>query len=179
MVYVFLADGFETIEALAVVDMLRRAKIDNETVGVTGKTVKSSHNIEVVADITIDELNISNADAIVLPGGMPGTLNLEANGIVQSSIDYCVENKKYVCAICAAPSILGHKGLLKGRYVFRVLRKIYAAQLFLKNMLFQMAISLPHVVQALPLISVLKLSRRSAAVNFQIKSGKLSNVNKK
>ena len=58
MVYVFLADGFETIEALAVVDMLRRAKIDNETVGVTGKTVKSSHNIEVVADITIDELNI-------------------------------------------------------------------------------------------------------------------------
>ena len=98
MVYVFLADGFETIEALAVVDMLRRAKIDNETVGVTGKTVKSSHNIEVVADITIDELNISNADAIVLPGGMPGTLNLEANGIVQSSIDYCVENKKYVCA---------------------------------------------------------------------------------
>lgn len=58
MVYVFLADGFETIEALAVVDMLRRAKIDNETVGVTGKTVKSSHNIQVVADITIDELNI-------------------------------------------------------------------------------------------------------------------------
>jgi 4-methyl-5(b-hydroxyethyl)-thiazole monophosphate biosynthesis len=115
MVYVFLADGFETIEALAVVDMLRRAKIDNETVGVTGKTVKSSHNIEVVADITIDELNISNADAIVLPGGMPGTLNLEANSVVQSSIDYCVENKKYVCAICAAPSILGHKGLLKGR----------------------------------------------------------------
>ena len=88
MVYVFLADGFETIEALAVVDMLRRAKIDNLTVGVTGKTVKSSHNIEVVADITIDELNISNADAIVLPGGMPGTLNLEANGVVQSSIDY-------------------------------------------------------------------------------------------
>lgn len=115
MVYVFLADGFETIEALAVVDMLRRAKIDNETVGVTGKTVKSSHNIEVVADITIDELNISNADAIVLPGGMPGTLNLEANGVVQSSIDYCVENKKYICAICAAPSILGHKGLLKCR----------------------------------------------------------------
>ena len=79
MVYVFLADGFETIEELAVVDMLRRAKIDNETVGVTGKTVKSSHNIEVVADITIDELNISNADAIVLPGGMPGTLNLPQN----------------------------------------------------------------------------------------------------
>lgn len=115
MVYVFLADGFETIEALAVVDMLRRAKIDTMTVGVTGKEVKTSHSINVTADITIDELNINDANAIVLPGGMPGTLNLESNSVVQSSIDYCVENGKYVCAICAAPSILGHKGLLKGR----------------------------------------------------------------
>ncbi len=115
MVYVFLADGFETIEALAVVDMLRRAKIDTMTVGVTGKEVKTSHSINVTADITIDELNINDANAIVLPGGMPGTLNLEANSVVQSSIDFCVENGKYVCAICAAPSILGHKGLLKGR----------------------------------------------------------------
>lgn len=115
MVYVFLADGFETIEALAVVDMLRRAKIDTMTVGVTGKEVKTSHSINVTADITIDELKINDANAIVLPGGMPGTLNLEANSVVQSSIDYCVENGKYVCAICAAPSILGHKGLLKGR----------------------------------------------------------------
>lgn len=116
MVYVFLADGFETIEALAVVDMLRRAKIDNETVGVTGKTVKSSHNIEVVADITIDELNISNADAIVLPGGMPGTLNLEASPDVLGAVDYCADNNRYIAAICAAPSIIGHKGLLDGRY---------------------------------------------------------------
>lgn len=115
MVYVFLADGFETIEALAVVDMLRRAKIDTKTVGVTGKEVKTSHSINVTADITIDELKINDANAIVLPGGMPGTLNLEANSVVQSSIDFCVENGKYVCAICAAPSILGHKGLLKGR----------------------------------------------------------------
>lgn len=116
MVYVFLADGFETIEALAVVDMLRRAKIDNENVGVTGKTVKSSHNIEVVADITIDELNISNADAIVLPGGMPGTLNLEASPDVLGAVDYCADNNRYIAAICAAPSIIGHKGLLDGRY---------------------------------------------------------------
>lgn len=116
MVYVFLADGFETIEALAVVDMLRRAKIDNETVGVTGKTVKSSHNIQVVADITIDELNINNADAIVLPGGMPGTLNLEASPDVLGAVDYCADNNRYIAAICAAPSIIGHKGLLDGRY---------------------------------------------------------------
>lgn len=115
MVYLFLANGFETIEALAVVDMLRRAKIDVKTVGVTGEIVTSSHNIDVTADIEIDEFDIKDADAVVLPGGMPGTLNLEADKTVQGAIDYCVENKKYICAICAAPSILGHKGLLKGK----------------------------------------------------------------
>lgn len=115
MVYLFLANGFETIEALAVVDMLRRAKIDVKTVGVTGEIVTSSHNIDVTADIEIDEFDVKDADAVVLPGGMPGTLNLEADKTVQGAIDYCVENKKYICAICAAPSILGHKGLLKGK----------------------------------------------------------------
>ncbi len=115
MVYLFLANGFETIEALAVVDILRRAKIDVKTVGVTGKIVASSHNIDVTADIEIDEFDVKDADAVVLPGGMPGTLNLEADKTVQGAIDYCIENKKYICAICAAPSILGHKGLLKGK----------------------------------------------------------------
>ena len=115
MVYLFLANGFETIEALAVVDMLRRAKIDVKTVVVTGKIVTSSHNIDVTADIEIDEFDVKDADAVVLPGGMPGTLNLEADKTVQGAIDCCVENKKYICAICAAPSILGHKGLLKGK----------------------------------------------------------------
>ena len=115
MVYLFLADGFETIEALAVVDMLRRAKIDVCTVGVTGKNVMSSHNIPVTADIEVDEFKPENLEAVVLPGGMPGTLNLEANGTVQQTIDYAVDNNKFVCAICAAPSILGHKGLLKGK----------------------------------------------------------------
>ncbi|MDD6728902.1 MAG: DJ-1/PfpI family protein [Eubacteriales bacterium] len=115
MVYLFLADGFETIEALAVVDMLRRAKIDVKTVGVTGKTVQSAQKITVTADITVDEFEPLDLDAVVLPGGMPGTLNLEANGVVQQAVDYAVDNKKLVCAICAAPSILGHKGLLKGR----------------------------------------------------------------
>ena len=75
----------------------------------------SSHNIDVTADIEIDEFDVKDADAVVLPGGMPGTLNLEADKTVQGAIDYCVENKKYICAICAAPSILGHKGLLKGK----------------------------------------------------------------
>ena len=115
MVYLFLADGFEIIEALAPVDMLRRAKIDVQTVGVTGKTVCSSCGVEVNADITMDEFEYHDVDAVVLPGGMPGTINLENNAAVQSAIDKAVEDQAFVCAICAAPSVLGHKGLLKGK----------------------------------------------------------------
>lgn len=116
MVYVFLAQGFEIVEALAPVDILRRAKIEVKTVGVTGKTVVSSNGIPVTADITTDEMKLdSSLELIVLPGGMPGANNLEADSFVQSAIDFCVENGKYVSAICAAPKIIGHKGLLKGR----------------------------------------------------------------
>lgn len=115
MVYVFLADGFEIIEALAPVDMIRRAKIDVKTVGVTGKTVKSSCGIEVTADMTIDEFDFYDVRAVVLPGGMPGTLNLENCSAVQSAIDNAANTNSLICAICAAPSILGHKGLLEGK----------------------------------------------------------------
>ena len=115
MVFLFLADGFEVIEALAPVDMLRRAKIDVKTVGVTGSTVTSSCGVTVNADITIDEFVYDHADAIILPGGMPGTLNLENNQIVQSAIEKAAGDNVLICAICAAPSILGHKGLLKGK----------------------------------------------------------------
>lgn len=115
MVYVFLADGFEIIEALAPVDMLKRAKIDVTTVGVTGKTVKSSCGVEVVADTVISEIDAEDAQAVILPGGMPGTVNLEKSEGVGQAIDTAVKNNKLVCAICAAPSILGHKGLLNGK----------------------------------------------------------------
>lgn len=115
MIYVFLADGFEEIEALSPIDILRRAGVDVKTVGVTGKTVISSHKIPVIADIEISEAVTDGLEAIVLPGGIPGTPNLEKSEKVQSLIDYCSENEKYICAICAAPSILGHKGLLKGK----------------------------------------------------------------
>lgn len=115
MVYLFLADGFEIIEALAPVDMLRRAKLDVKTVGVTGKNVLSSCGVEVTADITMDEFEYINVDAVILPGGMPGTLNLENNAAIQNAIDKAVENKALICAICAAPSVLGHKGLLKNK----------------------------------------------------------------
>lgn len=115
MVYVFLAEGFEIIEALAPVDMLRRAKIDVKTVGVTGERVKSSCGVEVLADISINDLSKDDIEAVILPGGMPGTLNLEKSDEVQQAIDTAVSNSKLVCAICAAPSILGHKGLLEGK----------------------------------------------------------------
>lgn len=115
MIYVFLAEGFEEIEALATVDILRRAALDVLTVGVGGKRITGSHGIAVEADISQKDVTTDDMDAIVLPGGMPGTLNLEKSPIVLSSIDYCFESGKYVCAICAAPSILGHLDYLKGK----------------------------------------------------------------
>lgn len=116
MVYCFLADGFEEVEAIAPVDMLRRAGIKVITVGVTGDYVAGSHGIIIKSDCGTDEVILSdNLEAVILPGGMPGTLNLEKNSVVQSAIDFAYDNEKLICAICAAPSVLGHKGLLKGK----------------------------------------------------------------
>lgn len=116
MIYVFLAKGFEEIEALTVVDFLRRAELEVYTVGIGSKIVAGSHNIPVFCDLDESEAQPDDSiDAIVLPGGMPGTLNLEASAKVNEMIDFCAANDKYICAICAAPSILGHKNLLQGK----------------------------------------------------------------
>ena len=115
MFYVFLAEGFEETEALAPVDVMRRAKLDVKTVGVTGECVTSSHGVPVKADITIDNIDLDDVQGVVLPGGMPGTLNLEANEKVIEAVKYSCENGKIVAAICAAPSILGHLGILDGK----------------------------------------------------------------
>ena len=116
MVYCFLAEGFEELEAIAPIDMLKRAGVEVITAGVTGKNVKGSHGITFVTDITAEEITLSQElEAVILPGGMPGTLNLEKSEIVQNAVDYAVKEDKYVCAICAAPSIIGHKGLLCGK----------------------------------------------------------------
>lgn len=115
MFYVFLADGFEEIEALAPVDMMRRAKLEVKTVGVTGSEVTGSHSITVKADILLDEVKPEEIEGVVLPGGMPGTLNLEKSQGVIDAVKYAYENEKIVAAICAAPSILGHLGYLEGR----------------------------------------------------------------
>lgn len=116
MIYVFLADGFEEIEALAPVDFLRRAGVDVSVVGVTGKICTGAHNIKVETDILIDEIKLDDALlGVVLPGGMPGAYNLDKNPVVHKAVDYCVENNLIVAAICAAPFILGKKGVLKGK----------------------------------------------------------------
>lgn len=116
MVYVFLADGFEEIEALTPVDILRRGGVEVVTVGVGKKNITSSHKIPVTADITTDDItDYKNIEAVVLPGGMPGTLNLEKCTKVIDTVKYCVNNNILVGAICAAPSILGHLGFLKGK----------------------------------------------------------------
>lgn len=116
MIYVFLADGFEETEAIAPIDMMRRAGLDVVTVGIRNDGVKSSHGVPVLCDITDMQVELDERlQLIMLPGGMPGTLNLEANPVVQSAIDYCMERNIPIGAICAAPSILGKKGLLEGK----------------------------------------------------------------
>lgn len=118
MVYVFLAEGFEETEAVAPIDVLRRAGIEVCTVGVGGRRqITGAHGIPITADRSDDTLPDGEPEMIVLPGGMPGTRNLEASRAVLSCIDRCAEKGIWIGAICAAPSILGHKGLLKGRRV--------------------------------------------------------------
>lgn len=115
MVYVFLAEGFELVEAMAPVDILRRAKVEVKTVGVTGRQVAASNGVPIVADLEIAQAQREGLSAIVLPGGLPGTVNLEQSPEVQDFIDFCAEQGVLTAAICAAPSILAHKGLLRGR----------------------------------------------------------------
>ncbi len=115
MVYVFLAEGFEEIEALAPVDIMRRAGIAVKTVGVTSGEIIGSHGIRVQADDTTDNIELKDLEAIVLPGGIPGTPNLEKNVKVNEFLDFAYKNNLLIAAICAAPSILGHKGFLKDR----------------------------------------------------------------
>ena len=112
MVGLFLASGFEEIEALATVDVLRRAEIEVKTIGIGSDIIEGAHRISVAADMRDEQLNLNSLDMVILPGGMPGTLNLEKSGIVREAVSYCARQGKVIAAICAAPSILGHMGLL-------------------------------------------------------------------
>ena len=115
MVYVHLATGFEEIEALTVIDLLRRADIEVSSVSIDKKMVTGAHNISVQADMLIDDAQYSKCRMIVLPGGMPGSVNLEECKILSDAIDQFNNEGKYIAAICAAPMILGHKGILAGK----------------------------------------------------------------
>lgn len=116
MVYVHLAEGFEEIEALTVVDLFRRAGVDSKLVSVTGKLeVSGAHNIAVIADALFEECSYDNCEMIVLPGGMPGTLGLMNHRGLEEIIREFTEKNKKIAAICAAPMILGKMGLLKGK----------------------------------------------------------------
>ncbi len=115
-VYIFLANGFEEIEGLTVVDLLRRANIEITMVSITGSQyVAGSHRIEVKADALFEDLDYSDADMLVLPGGMPGTKYLSEHVGLDKLLKTFHSSGKKLSAICAAPSVLGSKGLLQGK----------------------------------------------------------------
>lgn len=122
MVTVFLANGFEEMEALAPIDLLRRAGVQVQTAAVGtnaaihgGKIVTGAHGVSFLCDITADEVSEEQMEMLVLPGGGMGTQNLDASPIVDRWLHFADEHNIFVGAICAAPSILGKRGLLGGR----------------------------------------------------------------
>lgn len=116
LLYMFLADGFEEIEALATLDLLRRVGLEVVTVGVDKKEITGAHGIKILPDITDKKIVLSEKlKGIILPGGMPGTLNLNRSERVKNAIEYCASNQLLISAICAAPMIIGKMGLLKNR----------------------------------------------------------------
>ncbi|MBQ2256587.1 MAG: DJ-1/PfpI family protein [Clostridia bacterium] len=115
MVYLFLANGFEEIEALAPLDVLRRAGVPVTTVGVGGDSILGAHGIRVQADIPDTMYRDSAPDMIILPGGMPGSGNLDHSRVVDAALRAGAKNGAYLCAICAAPMVLGKRGYLQGK----------------------------------------------------------------
>ena len=114
MVYVLLGTGFEEIEALTPVDLLRRAGVEVKTVGLNGKTVYGGHAIGVQCDITIDELDASDARMIVLPGGLGGVASIRECAKALEAVQAVHAAGNYVAAICAGPTVLAQLGLLTG-----------------------------------------------------------------
>ncbi len=115
MIYMFLADGFEEVEAFTPLDLLRRAGADVKTIGIGDRTITGAHGITVLADAVDSDISDLSAEMIILPGGMPGTLGLAESSTVSSAIDTAIKNDSYIAAICAAPSVLGKYGVLEGK----------------------------------------------------------------
>ena len=113
MVVVLLANGFEELEAITPVDVLRRHNIDVRTVSITNdKLITGTHGIQIAADLLSTDVPLNEVDMLILPGGMPGVKNLDASPVTQTFIDATLRNGGHLAAICAAPSIFGKHGML-------------------------------------------------------------------
>ena len=115
MVYVLLGTGFEEVEAITPVDLLRRAGIEVLTVGITGKTVCGGHNIGIEADILLDEMDLTKLEMIVLPGGLGGVASARASQKALDALQFAWENGKFVAAICAGPTVLADLHITDGK----------------------------------------------------------------
>lgn len=115
MIAVMLAEGFEELEALTPVDILRRAGLDVKTVAIGNRTTKGTHGISVIADLVADELALEEVDAVIFPGGMPGATNLDACPFTDKIIEAVTSRGGRLAAICAAPLVLGRRGLLRSK----------------------------------------------------------------
>lgn len=115
MVYVLLGAGFEEVEAIAPVDLLRRGGVQVLTVGVNGKVVTGGHGIGVAADITLEELDLTDLEMIVVPGGLGGVASIRASQGAMDAIEFAWKNGKYTAAICAGPTVLADLGITTGK----------------------------------------------------------------
>ena len=115
MVYLLLGTGFEEMEAIAPLDLLRRAGVEVLTVGVTGKTVYGSHNIGIEADITIDQMDLTDLEMIILPGGLGGVTSARASKPALDALEFAWKNDKFVAAICAGPTVLADLHITDGK----------------------------------------------------------------
>lgn len=115
MVYVLLGTGFEEVEAITPVDLLRRAGVSVMTVGMNGKTVYGGHNIGIEADITLGEMDLTDLEMIVLPGGLGGVASIRSSREALNAVKFAWDNGKFVAAICAGPTVLADLGITDGR----------------------------------------------------------------
>lgn len=115
MVYMLLGTGFEETEAIAPLDLLRRAGVEILTVGIGGKTIYGAHNIGITADITLEEMDLTAMEMIVLPGGLGGVTSIRSSKEAMDAIRFAWENDKFTAAICAGPTVLADLGITDGK----------------------------------------------------------------
>lgn len=176
MVYMLLGTGFEETEAIAPLDLLRRAGVSIATVGINGKVIYGSHGIGVEADMTISDMPFEDLEMIILPGGLGGVASIKASEKAMEAVRYAWEHGKYTAAICAAPTILAELGITDGRNA--TCYPTCAAQMGSSNLISQAAVIDGKLITGtsagcaipfgLALISVLKGEAAAEAIAQQI-----------